>query len=133
VDASLNLVINSPTVIFDVQGTETVVIDLATGHYFRLDSAGTPLWTAFQGGASIDSLLASCDNPDELRPVVDGIVQELLDLGLLRQVEDASAMSEPWHFGGFLLEHFTDLEDVLGLDPIHEVDPDKGWPHAQGV
>ena len=32
------LIINRPSVIFDTQGEETVVIDLASGHYFRLDA-----------------------------------------------------------------------------------------------
>ena len=25
-------------------------------------------------------------------------------------------------------EEYGDLEDLLGLDPIHDIDPDKGWP-----
>jgi hypothetical protein len=60
----------------------------------------------------------------------------MLGRGLLRVAErvqngaDASVEPAPWEFGGFTLEEFTDLEDILGLDPIHEVDPEKGWPHA---
>jgi hypothetical protein len=28
------------------------------------------------------------------------------------------------------LEGFTDLEDLLLLDPVHEVEPSRGWPYA---
>jgi hypothetical protein len=45
--------------------------------------------------------------------------------------DDAAANPEPWTFAGFTLESFSDLEDILGLDPIHEADPDKGWPTAR--
>jgi hypothetical protein len=27
------------------------------------------------------------------------------------------------------LAKFTDMEDLLLLDPVHEVSPDQGWPH----
>ena len=43
----------------------------------------------------------------------------------------ASGSVSPWTFAGFTLESFSDLEDILGLDPIHEVDPNKGWPTAR--
>jgi hypothetical protein len=42
-----------------------------------------------------------------------------------------TAEAASWAFAGFSLESFSDLEDILGLDPIHEADPDKGWPAAR--
>jgi hypothetical protein len=26
------------------------------------------------------------------------------------------------------VESFTDMADLILLDPVHDVDPDKGWP-----
>jgi Coenzyme PQQ synthesis protein D (PqqD) len=127
------LTVNRPSVIFDVQGRETVVIDLASGHYFRLDPSSTELWTRFDSPASAADLLASCENPDDLRADLDRIIADLTDHGLLRPAgpgDDTSATSATWRFDSFTLEEFTDLEDILGLDPIHEVDPARGWPHV---
>lgn len=47
------------------------------------------------------------------------------DLGLLEfQTSDgASTEGSPIE-----LEEFGDLEDLLGLDPIHDVSPTEGWP-----
>ena len=28
-----------------------------------------------------------------------------------------------------MLHTYTDMEEILGLDPIHEVDHQEGWPH----
>jgi hypothetical protein len=126
------LTINRPTVIFDVQDGETVVIDLASGHYYRLDAASTALWQRFDGSTTVAAVLESCDNRPELEPRVTAIVGDLVEKALLApaRVDATATEAGPWHFGGFTLELFTDLEDILGLDPIHEVDPARGWPHV---
>ena len=31
----------------------------------------------------------------------------------------------------FTLEEFGDLQEILKLDPIHESDPDSGWPNPR--
>ncbi|MEQ1737741.1 MAG: PqqD family protein [Rhodoglobus sp.] len=127
------LAVNRPTVIYDVQGDETVIIDLATGHYFRLDAASTRLWERFDVATSPDELLAQCGNPGDLDAALDTVLTDLLDRNLLRvatEAEAAGLAGAAWAFEGFLLEEFTDLEDILGLDPIHEVDQERGWPHV---
>ena len=30
------------------------------------------------------------------------------------------------------LEKYTDMQDLVLLDPVHEVD-ERGWPHAQAA
>lgn len=132
-DHSTPLAVNRPSVIFDIQGNETVIIDLSTGRYFRLDAPSTELWLRFAVAGSISDVLESCANADALRPEIDTIVADLLDRALLRSAVDADGRPDvgaTWHYSGFTLEQFTDLEDILGLDPIHEVDPEKGWPHV---
>lgn len=127
------LVINAPSVIYDVQGGEAVLIDLSTGRYYRLDAASTRLWEHFSGAVSPEQLVASAENSDALSAEIERIVEELREQGLVREATDADPAApapSPWTFDGFALEQFTDLEDILGLDPIHEVDPQRGWPHA---
>lgn len=122
--------------IFDTQGGETVIIDLTNGHYFRLGAEGTALWSRLDAGATTDDIVASCENPDELVARLSAILDDLVDRGLVvaSAPEDAPPSTiesrTPWRFAGFDLEEFTDLEDILGLDPIHEVDPERGWPHT---
>lgn len=130
---SVRLTVNRPSVIFDIQGHETVIIDLATGRYFRLNPASTDVWLRFDASASIAEVVASCSNADDLRPEIDAIVADLLGRSLLRPAVEADgqpASVETWQYSGFEIEQFTDLEDILGLDPIHEVDPERGWPHV---
>lgn len=131
---STRLIVNRPSVIFDVQGAETVIINLVSGHYFRLNRASTPLWLRFADSTSISEMLESCENSDALSVVIDADVESLLERELLREAsddEDPPSLNDSWRFEGFELEEFTDLEDILGLDPIHEVDPARGWPHLE--
>lgn len=135
-DPVIPLTINRPSVIFDIQGDEAVVIDLVSGRYFRLDPPSTALWERFVVPVSLAGVLESCTTADLLRPALDAIATDLVERGLLRPAngaddrDPAAAPPASWEFQRFTLEEFTDLEDILGLDPIHEVDPDKGWPHA---
>jgi len=129
------LIVNRPSVIFDTQGEETVVIDLSTGHYFRLDAPSTRLWQHFEQAVAPDSVLAAAENRDALEPDFARIVDELVAGGLLREVQEGEPIAADvavWRFDGFRLEQFTDLEDILGLDPIHEVDTERGWPYVAG-
>jgi len=127
--------INGPSTIFDQSDGQTVIINLVTGHYFRLDEPSSRLWERLKDSPSCASLLASCRNADELAAKLPAIIDELNSHGLivLADIADGKADEKPgdWRFEGFALEKFTDLEDILGLDPIHEVDPELGWPHAR--
>jgi hypothetical protein len=127
--------INAPSVIFDQSDGQTVIINLVTGHYFRLDRPSSRLWDRLKDSPSYSGLLAGCNNADELAARLPGIVDELDGNGLIVMfdIPDAEADDRPgdWRFEGFALERYTDLEDILGLDPIHEADPELGWPHAR--
>lgn len=134
-NANARIVANRPSVIFDVQDDQAVLIDLESGHYFQLDAASTALWTCLAEPTTPESVASACDNRDDLDGSFSTIIDDLLARGLIRPArpEDGpDASIEPWHFDGFELAEFTDLADILGLDPIHEVDPKLGWPHVAG-
>jgi len=131
--AAVRVAANRPAVIFDVQDEQAVLIDLESGHYFRLDRDATRLWTLLAGPTTLEAVAAACENRDELEPELTAIADDLVARGLLREArpEDGDDPIVPaWRYGGFGLDEFTDLEDILGLDPIHEADPELGWPHT---
>ncbi len=126
--------VNQPSIIFDESEGVVVVINLLTGHYFRLGDGTSPLWNMLAVGCSVESLMDSCRNRDDLVRDWPSIRSELLkhELVVLEVASETDRKShEAWDYSPFSIEPFTDLEDILGLDPIHEVDPGKGWPHAR--
>jgi hypothetical protein len=93
---------------------------------------------------SLNSLVAGCNQKTARDPVINASESDVLaaidvmiatlvadDLIVEAPEADTAVNPEPWTFAGFTLESFSDLEDILGLDPIHEADPDKGWPTAR--
>jgi hypothetical protein len=83
---------------------------------------------------SLAAFTASATNESDVLASIDDMIATLVAEDLIveaPEVDTASGSVSPWTFAGFTLESFSDLEDILGLDPIHEVDPNKGWPTAR--
>jgi hypothetical protein len=129
---------NSPHVINEVIDGEAVIINLATGDYFSLRGSGAYIWSALTAAAGTDEIaaaLAAAGMPEaDAAPAVAGLLEQLLAEGLV--VEDADApvgANPPAPPADALeppaLEKFTDMQDLILLDPVHEVD-ERGWPHA---
>jgi hypothetical protein len=132
--------INRPDVIHEILDDELVVVNLRSGAYFSLDRIGAVVWQAIERHASVPDMRA------ELAARYEGeeetIERELERLlGDLRRenlivphegngaVEAAPApIAEPrTPFGAPVLQKYTDMQELLLLDPIHEVD-ETGWP-----
>ncbi len=125
----------------DTQGNETVVIDFSGGTYYSLVGTASTVWVLAASGATdaaiVESLTARYDG--DAAVIADQTTSFLADLiarGLL-VVSDASldaaatasATRTPW--SAPTLEAFNDLNDLILMDPIHDVD-DAGWPHPKG-
>jgi hypothetical protein len=125
--------VNAPAVVFDASADDTVIINLVSGRYFRLDASSSLAWNALVASGSRGAFSSSATNESDVLASMDDMIARLVTEELIVEtpVDAADANPEPWTFAGFTLESFSDLEDILGLDPIHEVDPNKGWPTAR--
>ncbi|MCX7671581.1 MAG: PqqD family protein [Anaerolineae bacterium] len=134
--------VDSSIVIGEVLDGEAIIVNLNTGIYYSLDGAGAAVWTAVQAGATLGELIqlvaARYDGaPAEITAGVTALVEELVAEGLLVASEGAAAAPGPLPappaaerppFVQPILQKYTDMADLLLLDPIHEVD-EQGWPH----
>ena len=115
---------NRPDVIDEVFDGEAVLINLRAGRYYALDARATEVWRAISGGAEVGDVVAA--RPDEDVPAfLARLVEEelvVLDGGALPPAPPPNGRPVPG------LEVFTDLQDLLLLDPIHDVHPETGWP-----
>lgn len=131
---------NAPAVVYEEFDNEVVVIHLNKGAYYSLESGGALVWRALQTGASPSEIAAAIQaqhpNAEEVNQAVSGFLAELQAEELVRPVSDAPTDARPAlpSFPAWsppVLQKYTDMQDLLLLDPIHEVD-EKGWPHAAG-
>lgn len=140
--------VNTSQVISETIDGEAVMINLPTGNYYSLNDAGGEVWTLIERAASVDEMVAAlASRYDGSPPEIERSVGELIDRLLAEELivpspaEEAidggdAAMAAPTTapseqrrpFQAPKLEKFTDMQDLILLDPVHEVDA-KGWPH----
>jgi hypothetical protein len=133
--------INTPRIACEQIEDETIVIDFDSGTYYSAGLIGSEIIRRLAGGSSLEDVLDYCRRRYAGEPgAVERGVREFGD-SLLREsilVEtDAggAAPSEPLPpppagsiaFEAPVLNKYTDMKDLLLLDPIHEVDA-QGWP-----
>ena len=134
----MNFRVNTPPVIHQTLDGEVIVVNLDTGTYYSITGSGTEIWAALAGGASraavADALRERYAATPDAEDAVDEFVDLLVDEKLLEPVDDA-VTAEPFEppagsaeFVPPRLERYTDMQDLLMLDPIHDVD-EQGWPN----
>ena len=135
--------INQPDVIAEVIDNEAILVNLDTGAYYSLRDSACTTWELLVHQMSVAAVVQALSErysgaPDAIAESVDAYLAELLQEQLLVPAEGpAAGLPEPAHNGSAsrvafqppVLEKFTDMADLLLLDPIHEVDT-TGWPHA---
>jgi Coenzyme PQQ synthesis protein D (PqqD) len=135
--------VNSPNVIHETIEGEVILIDLKTGTYYSLRDAGAAVWQAMEQGAGEEAIAAGLGSryeasESEIRDAVRRLLAELEREGLIRADEgEAAPATAPsgsdngagrLPFAALVLEKHTDMQDLILLDPVHEVGA-QGWPH----
>lgn len=138
-----HLQLNRPSIIDETIDGEVVAVDLQHGSYYSIRGAGVQIWRSLAQPSTPDRVVAMVAEhfgrpEDEVAAAVRRFVADLNSHGLLRPAEGSSeahpdpsepSPDAPTEYEPPLLEKFTDMEDLLLLDPVHEVDG-RGWPHA---
>jgi hypothetical protein len=118
-----------------------MVINFDTGTYHNLQGSAATVWEQIIGGASLDDIVAAVarsyrGDPAEIGTAVTQFVDELLRENLI--IADAGSAQAPMAqpgpapanqpvFAAPTLITFTDMQDFLLADPIHEYD-EAGFP-----
>lgn len=130
-----------PHVVAEKIEGEILVVDLATGFYYSVLHGGVDLWEAAVAGADRDQIVATMlerfDGVDgSVGATVDGFLERLLEENLIVEDEDV-ALGAPLSNNGRrpykapVFERYDDMQDLILLDPVHEIDPKQGWPRAK--
>ncbi len=118
-------------------GDEIVVANYENGLYYSLIGTSADIWLGLAAGRGVDEIVAafSANYPPSVAVISSSIpnfVDRLAAEGIVVAAAEASE-SRPWMpmpaetFVAPLLERFDDLQELLLLDPVHEVS-EAGWP-----
>lgn len=135
--------INKPRFVHETFDDEIVLVDFESGNYFSLGKVGIEIVELIGKGKPksmiIQELTARFDaQPDRIKREVDAYVKKLANEKIIvpdlrKSKSPASSQTKPpffkkkQKFESPVLEKYTDMKELLMLDPIHEVD-DTGWP-----
>lgn len=135
--------VNSPHVIHETIDGEVIVINLASGNYYSLKGTGADVWDVIQSSPGADkSAIATAvaarfgraneDVGHEIGDFLEALEREELvaatENGATASMPPTTAAGDSERaFEPPLLEKYTDMQDLVLLDPVHEVDS-TGWP-----
>jgi hypothetical protein len=134
--------VNKPSVVWEDFNEEVVIVNLESGQYFSARDAGSEIWRRAANGSSVGELLqALMAIYDVEQSVAEDAIetflgearkQNLLELNSTLEPPESPnlTITEKRAFINSTLEAFSDMQDILLLDPIHEVDA-SGWPAEQ--
>lgn len=130
--------INRASVSSDLLEGEVVAIHLGTGVYYSLRGSAATIWQALAAPAEVSTLVAAVTRAHEIDTTraaedVAGFLEqlrreELVVAGFAAAGAPSLQTSARQPYAPPVLERFADLQDLLLLDPIHDVGV-QGWPH----
>lgn len=138
----INYLINSPKIVDEIFEDEIIIINFDNGNYFSLRGSAIDIWKGIKNGYSTDLISEDLQSKYEVDEVEVGnmltkLIDDFLNEELISLCEEGIEENNPLFeslavkksFESPVFEKFTDMNDLLLLDPVHDVD-EKGWPHT---
>ncbi len=128
--------VNRPDVIDEDFDGEAVVLNLLSGLYFSFNDTATRIWHAFDEPRDFDDVVKTFGVA-----VRETEVAEFLERLLIEELLIADGAPEPSNALPTLdpttvpagipeFERFNDMQDLMLLDPVHDIDlAGDGWPN----
>ena len=134
---------NHPAVVDEMIDGEVVVIDLRSGSYYSLVESAAVIWALLAAWPTHDEVAASLGrvytaDPEQCFAASGAFLDVLVAEGLVVQLDGgegrdagpdlpkvAGPLPEP------RLEKFDDMQQLILLDPVHEIDETVGWPRMR--
>lgn len=142
--ASTYYMVNSQRIIHENLDGEQVLIDLVSGNYFSFSRVGVAVWDLLEkqlDRETIVSVMAKHYPGDEqsvtqhVSKFIDDLVQEEIIVPAPQgcpadEISVAKTAGETLEFEPPVLNKYTDMNELLLVDPIHDVSA-SGWPHQK--
>lgn len=124
-------------IVSDLFGDEVVLVNLETGVYYSLRGSAAQVWIRIENHFNSQEILESLTilysnfTKDAELEIVQ-FIHELWDKKLIKHIDNLeqvplSAIGLEKPYTPPVMEMYSDMQDILLLDPVHDVDK-TGWP-----
>jgi hypothetical protein len=131
-------------IVSEIIDEEAIIMDLISGVYFSADGVGAVIWDGIVCGFEVAQikqriLQSFSANPDGLDADFENFAASLLANKLVDVAYGAAPPSVDWSMPlpaarrGYdrpILNRYDDMQDLILLDPIHDVE-EAGWPNRR--
>lgn len=138
--------VNTPHIVHEIfSDEEAAIINLKTGNYYSLNPTGAEIWSLIEKKSTKDEIIAEFNRSYDVEMIdMASVINEFIksleteDLILVRDNHFKNSAKTEIVFDDKIktrfveptIERFADLQELLLLDPIHEVD-EAGFPHKK--
>ena len=132
--------ISDKDVVHELVEGEVLAINLESGTYYSMPGISAQIWLALVSGTSLEAVVGSLVEAYEgERAIIESTVAQFFEklkserlivsdaVAADAAVFPAASNRQKLPFAEPVVEIYTDMQDLLLLDPIHDVD-EAGWP-----
>lgn len=133
-------VTNHHNLVAETIDEEVIIVNLDTGVYYSLRESACFIWERLRTGGSLAQLAAAVraayiQVPEtldaDLRAFVADLAADQLVITTHELTPIAPFVPNPGNGQPYtqpVIDKFSEMADLLQLDPIHQVEEDQGWP-----
>ncbi len=145
---NMRLQINTPNIVHETfADDEAAIINLETGNYYSLNPTGTLIWSLIEQNTGIEEIAGAFiqdreNDGSRVTSLVNGFVEKLVKEELVIAIEDDTPHPDnadgsrskkfDQEFIEPVIERFADMQELLLLDPIHDIN-EKGFPKMKAI
>lgn len=131
------LIVDKSRFAIDTVESESIVMDLVGGRLYLFEGCASTFLECLATGATVATIEQTVNDKygEQQRVVFMSFVQSLQEKGILLEVSDDSSVNSlpipfvwPEELGEIVVTEYDDMSSIITMDPIHDVDLNKGWP-----
>ena len=130
--------LNEEKMFFDLADGQAVVINFVSGMYYGTTALGSVILERLVNGKTPEKIAAAVEAlpgcPEDFGAQLDAFVAALREKEILVEGETAvggdEGIGDAALADGFslALDEFSEVQDLILADPVHDVDVEQGWP-----
>lgn len=132
--------LNEEKMFADITDGIAIVINSETGIYYGMDELGTAVFEQLIKGVSEEKILNALQKlpnaPTDTAEKLEKFITDLLKKELIVSSDETAAectLNTPEEFS-LTLSEYSDAQELLMADPIHEIKEDTGWtPEKESI